>query len=73
MSTTTISGYQVTLESDGERVDCWITCNDRGTRYTASLAAADATGVLEDRNGRERPIPSSTLDRIGAWAESNGY
>lgn len=73
MSTTTINGYQVTLENDGERVDCWITYNDRGTVYRASLAALDATGVLEDRNGRERPITSSTLNRIGAWAMSNGY
>jgi len=72
-ATTIISGYLIELDTDGDSTDCYISYNDHGTFYTASLAAADATGMLEDRNGRERRIPASTIDRITDWAVAYGY
>jgi hypothetical protein len=64
-ATTIISGYLV--EVDGN--DCWIDYNDKGNHYIASLAAAQDTGCLEDRQGRSRRIPFVTLERIDDWAE----
>lgn len=72
-ATTIISGYLVELDTDGDTTQCWVDYNDRGNHYTASLAALDATGVLEDRNGRERPVPGSTVERISDWAVTRGY
>lgn len=64
-ATQIISGYLV--EIDGN--DCWIDYNDHGNHYSASLAAAQATGYLEDRQGRERRIPDATIERIADWSQ----
>ena len=64
-ATQIISGYLV--EIDGN--DCWIDYNDHGHHYSASLAAAQATGYLEDRQGRARRIPDATVERIAQWSQ----
>lgn len=61
---TKINNYFV--EVDGHNV--WIDYNDNGNHYTASLAAAQDTGYLEDRQGREHRIPDATVGRIADWA-----
>lgn len=72
-ATTLISGYLVEVQVDDDFSQCWVAYNDRGTHYTASLAALEATGVLEDHKGRERRVPTSTLERISDWALARGY
>jgi hypothetical protein len=72
-STTIISGYLVELDTTGETTECFVDFNDRGTHYSASLAALDATGELEDRAGRPRRVPASTIERITSWAVERGY
>ena len=64
-ATTIISGYLVEIDDN----DCWIDYNDHGNHYSASLAAAQATGYLEDRQGRERRIPDATVERIAEWSQ----
>lgn len=72
-ATTTISGYLVELDTEGETTKCFVDFNDRGTHYNASLAALDATGELEDAHGRPRRVPASTIERIMNWALERGY
>ena len=64
-ATTIISGYLVEIDDN----DCWIDYNDHGNHYSASLAAAQATGYLEDRQGRARRIPDATIERIADWSQ----
>lgn len=61
---TKINNYFV--EVDGHNV--WIDYNDKGNHYIASLAAAQDTGCLEDRQGREHRIPDATVASIADWA-----
>lgn len=69
--TTTIAGYRVTVDTDmGDgATGCWI---ERGN-FSASIEAADATGVLTDSGDREQPIAAGIVARIRTWAEGRGY
>jgi hypothetical protein len=80
LASTTIRGYLCEIEpnDDREGVNCYIT---KG-KYSASLACAEAEGVLHyhgsgdptaDGPGLEWTITESTLEEIIAWAEANGY
>jgi hypothetical protein len=71
--TNIISGYLVELEVFEGESQCFVEYNDKGTFYSASLAALDATGELESRTGKPRRVPTSTIDRITDWAVTRGY
>lgn len=49
---------------------CWI---NKG-RFSASLAALEDMGWLEDHNtGETHKVASSIIEAITAWAKSKGY
>lgn len=67
--------YDVTLDTDmngdGEVSGCWISQG----RYSASLAALQATGVLT-HNGdctADLAVPDNLVEEIAQWADENGY
>jgi hypothetical protein len=80
---TNIDGYDVHLELYEEnkepRSDCFIGLpTTRGNwRFSASLAALEATGVLNRcSNGAgddEHEVPQRTIERIQQWADEHGY
>ena len=67
--TTTIAGYRIEIANEGDSIQCWV---EKG-RHSASLAALQNSGVLEDSSGFEHKVHPATIDRITAWAEYNGY
>ena len=70
MTTATINGYTVDLESDGDCTQCWV---GKG-RFTASLGILEAEGVLTDSNtDATLEVPQTVIDRIMAFACSKGY
>lgn len=72
--------YSIELEiadnpvPDESNSDCFISYVTRaGREYTASLACAQDTGELSDKEGRELEIESAIVDEIAEWAKENGY
>jgi hypothetical protein len=67
---TTINGFSVEVYSDCGQTYCDV---EKG-RFTGSLAALDAEGVLWDGNCETSlPVPASTIAKIEAFAISHGY
>lgn len=70
---TTINGYSIELDTDvdgdGSTTQCFISYG----KYSASLEAADSTGLLTDSNECEHPIRTTDLVAIKLWAYANGY
>lgn len=67
---TTINGYSVEVYSDCGQTYCDV---EKG-RFTASLAALDAEGVLWDSNcEKSLSVPESTIAKIEAFAINHGY
>jgi hypothetical protein len=70
---TTIASFAISLElyteSDEARSDCHITKGG----CSASLAALEATGELEDHVGTCIAVPPAVIERITAWATKHGY
>lgn len=67
---TTINGYSVEVYEDCGQTYCDV---ERG-RFTASLAALDAEGVLWDSNCEAAlSVPESTIAKIEAFAIKHGY
>lgn len=67
--TTTISGYTVEFENDGETTQCFIS-NKRGS---ASLECLLGTGCLTDQFGDDFQVPANVRDQIEKWAMAQGY
>jgi hypothetical protein len=73
-ATKKIGGYIVDYESGDEMPDyegrpqCWV----RYGPYHASLAALQATGVLESDDSA-MAVPSMHLHEIEVWAKEQGY
>lgn len=68
--TTTINGYNVEVYSDCGQTYCDV---EKG-RFTGSLAALDAEGVLWDSDFKKSlSVPASTIAKIEAFAISHGY
>ena len=67
---TTINGYNVEVYSDCGQTYCDV---EKG-RFTASLTALEAEGVLWDSNCEQSlTVPESTIAKIEAFALANGY
>lgn len=67
--TTTISGYIVEFENDGETTQCFIS-NKRGS---ASLECLLGTGCLTDQFGDDFQVPERVCAEIENWAMAQGY
>lgn len=67
--TTTISGYTVEFENDGETTQCFIS-NKRGS---ASLEFLLGTGCLTDQFGDDFQVPANVRTQIEKWAMAQGY
>lgn len=72
--TALVAGYVVELsfdtENDGHVVSsCFVS---KGS-YSSSLAMVHGCGGYENEYGEFRPISEQNVDKIYAWAESNGY
>lgn len=63
---TTIDGFKVTIDDD----NCWV---EKG-RFCSSLALVESIGHIEDTNADGHvDINESTVDKILAWADANGF
>lgn len=51
---------------------CWIEGKRNGKSYSASLAALQDTGELEN-DGDTFPVLEKTIEEIAAWALAHGY
>ena len=70
MAQTTINGFNVEVYADCGQTYCDV---EKG-RFTASLAALDAEGVLWDSNCEQSlTVPATTIAKIEAFAIANGY
>ncbi|MEN7527890.1 hypothetical protein [Cupriavidus sp. DL-D2] len=65
---TTIDGYRVDLEIL-TTTGCWINYK----AFSASLEVLMGMGVLTSGTGQEHNVPTATIDKIEAWALTNGY
>ena len=64
IKSTNINGFTVAIENNG--------CTVSKGRFQGSIALVEATGNIEDGN-ETMVVPSTTINRICAWAQQNGF
>ncbi len=67
--TTTIHGYTVELDIDGDQTQCTVTHK----RFHGSLAMLSFEGYLINCRDEEHIVPAWIIAEIETWAENNGY